>query len=332
MRRIAPLLVTAMLLVYGVASSVSVNCQDRTPDTKNGDSSSGSKDAPRGGVRAVTIPITVRPRGGRKAQMELQPIGPLIVREDGEEQRILSIRGLSATAPLSFAVLIQDDVVSSIGNEIRAIADFIRRLPRGSRVMVGYITRGSLQVRQKFTTDLERAAGALRIPIGSPSAAPLSPYLEILEALRRFESLPAGRRAMLVVSDGLDTRSGFDFSSPASSLDLQRAIKEAQRRSVAIYSFYAPTVTATGGSHSILVNHAQGSLQTLSSETGGRAFFQGTGAPVSFDPFLRELGGDLTRQLAITYLSTHPKKGYHRIEIRSLNPNEEIDHPAGYTR
>ena len=31
--------------------------------------------------------------------------------------------------------------------------------------MVGYITTGTLQVRQPFTTDLEKAAKSLRIPI-----------------------------------------------------------------------------------------------------------------------------------------------------------------------
>src|ERR671916_767109 len=65
--------------------------------------------------------------------------------------------------PLTLAILIQDDLVSSIANEISGLAQFIRRLPPNSRVLVGYLRSGSLQVRQRFTSDLERAARALRI-------------------------------------------------------------------------------------------------------------------------------------------------------------------------
>lgn len=282
------------------------------------------------GVRPVTIPITVRRKGGRPQREEIQPVD-LTVREDGEDQRILSIRSIEST-PLSLAVLIQDDLVSPVSNEIKGIGDFIRHLPRDSRVLVGYIKTGSLSVRQKFTTDLERAAGSLRVPVGSPSAAPYNPYVEITEGLKRFESLPAGRRAMVVISDGLDTSHGSDMASITQSPDLQRAIKEAQRFGVAVYSIYSPSQALASGNNGLLVSGAQGALNRLSEETGGRAFFQGINAPVSFDPFLRDLNVDFIGQLALTYLSTHPKKGYHRIEIVSGTPGVEIGHPAGYTR
>jgi VWFA-related protein len=285
-----------------------------------------------GGVRPVTIPITVRSRKDDAVQSELQPLGTLTVREDGEEQKILSIRAIGTDTPISVAVLVQDDVVASISNEIKSMKEFIRRLPRGSRVMVGYIRSGSLEIRQRFTADLDRAADALRTPIGSASAAPYNPYIEILEGLRRFESMPRGRRAMLVVSDGLDISRGLDSAQPSQSIDLRRAVKEAQRQAVAIYSFYAPSVTSTSLNNFSLIGYGQGSLQLLSEDTGGRAFFQGTGAPVSFDPFLRDLAGTFIRQIALTYLSTHPKKGFHRIEVTSDRRDIEIDHPAGYTR
>ncbi|MEJ7709926.1 MAG: hypothetical protein WKF84_08715 [Pyrinomonadaceae bacterium] len=101
------------------------------------------------------------------------------------------------------------------------------------------------------------------------------------------------------MSDGLDISRGADSASPSQSLDLQRAVNEAQRRGVAIYSVYAPTAS-TPSFNSILTSYAQGSLNRLSDETGGKAFFQGTGAPVSFDPYFRDLSMMLTRQIALT--------------------------------
>lgn len=326
---IAALLMSAATVFVNAGASVETHLQYHRAHAARANQPALQNKDTRGSVRAVTIPVTIRPRGSR-AQREA-PVVDFILREDGEAQRLLSVRDISAS-PLSVAVLVQDDVVSSISNEIDSLRDFIRRLPPESRVMVGYIRSGSLEVRQKFTTDLERAASALRVPIGSANVAPYSPYLEMIEALRRFESLPTGRRAMLVVTDGFDARSALDSASPASNIDLQRAIKEAQRRSVAVYSFYAPTVTAGGGRNSLIVVNAQGALETLAHETGGRAFFQGTGAPVSFDPFLRELNSSLLRQVALTYLSTHPDKGFHKIEILTEGTDFEIHYPRGYTR
>ena len=189
----------------------------------------------RGAPRPVTIPVTIKVN---KPETEIRVVD-LMVREDGEVQSLLSIRR-PADNPVTLAVLLQDDLVSSIASEARGVANFIRNLPAGSRVMVGYIRSGSLQVRRRFTTDLDRAAASVRPPLSSASASPFNPYVEIIEALRRFDSQPLGRRAILVVSDGLDVSRGLDSSSPSDSLDLARAIREAQRRGVAIYSIFAP--------------------------------------------------------------------------------------------
>lgn len=319
--RIVSLLAAAIL--FGLTSFMVVSSSRQAALAQSPAVTSASTS--RGGG-PMTIPISIRVKGV-KPEPEIQMID-LTVTEDGDPQTVLSIR-YRASSPLTLAVLIQDDVVSSISNEIKPLRDFINRLPRGSRVLVGYLRTGSLQVRQRFTPDLEKAAKALRAPVGSASAAPYNPYVEVIEALRRFDSQPSGRRAILLVSDGLDLSHGTDSSSAGQSLDLQRAVTEAQRRSTAVYAFYAPTV---GARDSILAGNAQGSLLRLAEETGGRAFFQGTGAPVSFDPFIKELTSSLDRQIAVTYLSTHTEKGFHRIQVRSLSAGVEIAHPSGYTR
>jgi hypothetical protein len=279
----------------------------------------------RGPGKPVTVPVTIRV----KEETELQNID-LSVSEDGEPQTIISIRGMGSTSPITLAVLIQEDLVPSVGNEIRDLAQFIRKLPRGSRVMIGYLRTGSLQLKQKFTNDLEKAASALRPPVGLASASPYNPYVEVIEALKRFESQPLGRRAILLVSDGLDISRGIDSSSPTQSVDLQRAVNESQRRGVAIYGFYAPTLVAA--SNPGLVINAQSSLLRLSNETGGLAFFQGTGAPVSFAPFIRELDISLQKQAALTFLSTHLNKGFHRLEVKSSTPGVHVSFPSGYVR
>ena len=289
----------------------------------SGASASGSPGRP------VTIPVTIKVNEKTtEVPAELQNID-LTISEDGEPQTLISLRGYGYS-PVTLAILIQDDLVPSVGTEIKALADFVRGLPKGSRVMVGYLRTGSLQVRQKFTNDLEKAAKALRPPSGFASAGPYNPYVEVIEALKKFEAQPLGRRAILLVSDGLDLSRGVDSSAPTQSIDLQRAVNESQRRSVAIYGFYAPTQAAAA--NSLLAANAQSSLLRLSNETGGIAFFQGTGAPVSFVPFIRELDVSLHKQAALTFLSTHLNKGFHRIEIKSSTPGVRVAYPSGYVR
>src|SRR6266576_3764459 len=286
-RRVIASIFAAIFFIVSADNYGSGSAQSPSSSSTRGSSDSG---------RPVIIPVTVRVKGRTAPrELELQTV-ILSVSEDSEPQTILSIRAIGTNAPINLIVLIQDDVVSSVGLEIKALSEFIRRLPRDSRVFVGYLRSGSLQIRHKFTADLEKAAKSLRSPLGVASAAPYNPYVEVIEALRRFDS--------------------------------QRAIDEAQRRSVAIYSFFAPTVTSSMDSNLLL--QGQSSLNRLSDETGGHAVFQGLGIPTSFDPFLKELRLDLDKQIALSYLSTHPRKGFHRLKLIASTPDVELNYPAGY--
>ena len=199
--------------------------------------------------------------------------------------------------PLNLAILIQDDLTSRVGNELGVTREFIRALPSGSRVMVGYITAGSLQVRQPFTTDLSRAANSLRIPIASTSASAYNPYVEVIEALKKFDANWKGHSAVLLISDGLDTSRGFDATAAGHTLDIDRTITEANRRNVSIFSFYAPSVGLTSRSY-IAASYGQSSLNRVSDKTGGKAFFQGTTGFVTFDSYFTRLTRELNRVYA----------------------------------
>jgi hypothetical protein len=218
--------------------------------------------------------------------------GTAKVNESKEEQK-----SLQDIEPLNLAVLIQDDLIPQVGNELGVTKDFIRSLPEGSRVMVGYITTGTLQVREPFTTDLEKAAKSLRIPLAARGSSAFNPYVEVLEALKKFDSSWTNANAVLLISDGLDTSRGFDSTAAGQTLDIDRTIADANRRHVSIFSFYAPSVGLT--SHSRLASsYGQSSLNRVSNETGGRAFFQGTTGFVTFDSYFARLRETLNRQYA----------------------------------
>jgi VWFA-related protein len=263
--------------------------------------------------REITILVTAHPHNQRMREAALKlKADDFAVREDKRPQQILSVKRHSEAPPI-IAVLIQDDLVSRVNNEINSLKDFIGRLPEGSRVMTAYVTTGTLQLTQEFTTDLERAAGSLRILRSSEAASPYNPYVEVIEALRRFDSQPAGRRMILLVSDGMDTSHGFRNSSPALSLDLNRSIGEAQRRGVVVFSIYAPSIRSASAGR-LTATFGQGCLIRLSDETGGEAYLAGTEF-VSFDSYLKEFNELLGFQWVITYRSSTIGNSFRRIEV-----------------
>jgi hypothetical protein len=167
----------------------------------------------------------------------------------------------------------------------------------------------------------------LRIIAGSRSASTYSPYIQVSEALRRFDAQPAGRRLALLVSDGLDLSHGFRNASPLFSPYLDQAISEAQRRGVVIFPFFAPSAGWTRWNR-MAVNYGQGALNRLADETGGEAFFSGSDF-VTFDPYFKELNELLDRQWLITYRSGNTDPGFRRIEV-TTDYELHLHHPAGY--
>lgn len=275
----------------------------------------------------VTILVTVKPHDERTRLIaDRLQAGDFAVLENKKPREIISARR-AETEPLDMAILIQDDLVPRVSNELDAIRSFITGLPEGSRVLTGYVTAGTLQVRQDFTKNHEKAAGSLRIVLGSAAGSPYNPYSEVIEAARKFDGSGHGRKLMLLVSDGLDMSGGFRSASPSLSIDLDRAIAECQKRGISVFTFYSPSVGLTSYSR-LAVMYGQGSLNKLADETGGEAFFTGTDF-VTFDPYFRELETDLGQQWLITFRSPSEGKDLRRIEV-TTDFDIHLHYPAGY--
>lgn len=275
----------------------------------------------------VTILVTAVPTGERTRAIadRLQP-SDFAVRENKVPQKVISAKRVS-DQPATVAVLIQDDLVMRVNNELNVIREFIRSLPEGSRVMVGYISAGSFQVRQDFTTDLNKAADSLRILLSSDIASPASPFEGLAAALKKFDGQPGTRRMALLVSDGFDAPRGFRTGGMYFSLELDRAIESAQLRSVSVFTMFAPSVGPTSVRR-VAAYTGQNSLLRLADRTGGDSFFAGSDF-VTFDPYFRDFRELMRNQWQVTYRSTNKKKGYRSIEV-TTDFDIDLHHPAGY--
>lgn len=204
---------------------------------------------------------------------------------------------------LYLAVLIDDSLDSNTASQWNDLKAFLDSQPNNTYVLVAYARNGAAVVAQDFTNDHELAAKALRLPLGS-SGAFGSPYLALLDLMKRWPA-SADRRSVLLISSGIDYfRGGFDLRSP----DLDSTISRAQKQNINVWTIYAPD-SGHRGRGFFLATRAQSNLSELSDATGAESFYLGAGAPVTIKPYLDELSTHLSNQYLLTFNASGGSKG-----------------------
>jgi len=228
-------------------------------------------------------------------------------------------------AGLDLAIVVDDAIDPGVGVNLDDVRGFVRGQPATTHVAIVYGSLGNARVLQNFSADHEAAAKALRLPMGNFNS-PGSIFMAVSDLLGRW---PAGgnRRAVLLISDGIDTFYGVRESMPGSNPSLQTAIDKAQRAGVTFFAIFA-----SGGGHflhsSFLVSNGQGCLSRMADETGGEAFFQGFQTPLSFRPFLEDLNKLLGQQYILTFRAALGKKAsLQRLRLRTEQHGVELQAP-----
>jgi hypothetical protein len=223
-------------------------------------------------------------------------------------------------AELQLAILIDDEVSPMLGNQIKDLGDFIRSQAPDTQVGLFYAEHGSAVPAAKFTTDHDAVAKKLRLPAGRIAGESPSIYLSVSDLVKRW---PAGspRREALVIASGTDI---LDPHTQDPYFDA--SVEDTQKAGVLIHSIYAGS-NRLGRTFRGLIS--QGNLGELTSQSGGDAFFEGTGTPVAFSPFLRQLDAILQNQYLLTFT---PPAGAHSgqlrpIQIRTEQHNVKVLYP-----
>ncbi len=276
--------------------------------------------------KEISIIVTAFPHGDKERAVadKLQPTD-FAVLENKRNQRIVSVKPVSE-APMALAVVVQDDLDWRVNIEIKELKRFIENLPTGSRVMTAYLTVGGAIVTQELTDDRKQAAETLRIIRGGTLFG-FSPFEGVKDVAAHFDSGKPERRMMLVVSDGFDFSRGFAGANPFFSVELDRAIRECQRRGIAVYTIYAPGAER-GRMGRFEFNYGQASLIRLADETGGESYLTGMEF-TNFRPYLTEFTETTARQWLITYKSATTGSAFRRIEI-TTDFDVHLHHQSGY--
>ena len=263
-----------------------------------------------------TVTVTVNQKNGSN---ELG-VGDFQVSENGKSQQVLSvIPANDENAPLNLAVVIQEDN-PQINSEIASLKSFIKGLPANSQVMVVYLSGNFVNVAKPFTADLADAAKSLHVVSGT-FGGPSSPYISLIDVMKKFNGLHQGRNEILLISSGRDSLLGSTTRNTNNYLD--KSIKVAQKENITIYTIFSPAGRRGG----IL---GQNGLSALSEETGGYAFFMGSNGFVSFDAPLRDLTERLNNQYVIGYRSDNNDKSYRTLKVRTDSSNLKVEAAKGY--
>src|SRR5437588_12997280 len=269
-------------------------------------------------IRRVRLPITVTDKKGLFVPGLTQR--DFVVLEDKVPQQIDSFTSEeSNNLPLYVGVLM-DTSPSTAGKlkfEQESAMNFIQTVvrPRKDRVLFATFD-DQVTLRQDFTDRLElldRAVYAIK-KTGEKTAL----YDAIWQFCDQKMRSAQGRRALVIITDGVDTYS---------RADIHDAIDIAQRTETTIFAIS----TKAGLSGSVpgveageIKDKPDKDLDRMCDETGGAAFF--TGDMLALERAFTKIAKELQTQYLITYRPTNDRYdgGYRRVEVKLAAGHENM--------
>jgi VWFA-related protein len=272
----------------------------------------------RAAADVVTIQASVKDGRGRVLS-GLTP-ADFEIRDNGELRPILSLRS-DRQSPLSVAVLVDMSGSMRVSGKAamarQAYASLIAQLRQGQDEAAVFTFDSALHERQPFTTDLSALKGALAEfePFGSTSL-----YDATAAAARRLASRTGAHKAIVVLTDGLDTSSEMtaeEVSGLASSIDVP--------------VFIVATVPSLDAR--FLMENAErpraeaADLRDLSEWTGGKFVFASTMVEtiVTASNLVDEL-----RQQYVLSIEAAGVKEWRRLDVRVKRPAAKVKARSGY--
>ena len=224
------------------------------------------------------------------------------------------------------ALLIDDGLRGNFGVQITEVKQFIKSLPAGTQVLVGYMQNGIVRNEGGFTADHDAAASQVRLPFSAPGIS-ASPYFCLSDFVKRWPGQGTAARTVLMITNGVDPYNGSTSILNQDSPYVQAAQDDAQRAGVAVYSIYYADSGYRGGRGNF---SGQSYLAQVAEATGAQSFYQGYITPPSLGPYFNEFRQALSESYLVTFdaNSTHEKNNtLVQIKLKSEQGGVKIHAP-----
>ncbi len=256
----------------------------------------------------VRLPVTVMDKDSNRFVTDLKQ-EDFEIYEDKIKQTIESFAPLS-DLPLDVAVLM--DTSNSVSPKLKfekdAAASFIDTVLKSRKDRALFATFDSeVELHQDFTNQIDLLSKAI-YKVKAHGATKL--YDAVYRVCEEKMSAPLGtgrRRAMVVITDGVDTES---------ERTLVEAIGLAQRTETVIFVIS----TKSGGFFGVQAGQVDSredkDLRRIAEETGGRAFF--TGSVIELEKSFSAIARELRSQYLVAYSPTNENFDgkFRKIEVK----------------
>lgn len=316
MRKICVSLLAALLLVAALPAQQS---SDQTPTFKSD-------------VNLVNVLCTVRNKnGGLVGNLEKRDF---TVFEDGKQQEIKDFtRDTDVPITIGMLVDVSESQERLINVEKRAAYQFFSKVlrPKDEAFLISFGAEAELlQDSTNSARVLQDGLNQLRLSVPSvglhPGPVPTqnvagtilydAVYLAADEKLKG----EVGRKAIVVITDGVDTGSQYSRD---------KSIEASQRADSIIYSIFYQDIAAYGG---IFGGGGGGEaeLHRMSGDTGGRVFR--VSRSYTLDDVFKDLQDEMRSQYSISYTPTNSKRDgtFRKIEIRVAGKDNKVQTRKGY--
>ena len=285
--------------------------------------------------QSVTVTVTT-PQGGHVPGLQPQDF---TVYEEGVPQEITYFN-TGENEPVSLGLIVDSSgsMHDKIDRARQALRRFIGSIRPQDEVFLEEFS-GQPSLLQDFTdsrTLLTQAVSLLR-PSGGTSL-----YDAILDGLHRIKGGQHQKKALIVISDGLDT---------ASFASLDQVVHIAKRAGVLIYTIGIgnPQGRGGGGGPAIVIGPFGAvmggigggddrvdsrTLQQISEETGGEHFLLNTrdvmGSGAVLDTAVQTISRELRQQYTLGYTSPLPADQYRRVQVETKRSDLVVRSQKGY--
>lgn len=227
-------------------------------------------------------------------------------------------------AGLDLVILIDGAARTSLGTQMGDIEHFVKSLPPTTGVGIAYMENGRAAFSGPLTTDKAEALKALHLPAG-PSAISASPYFCVSDLAKHWPTNNReNRREVVMITDGVDPYNlRYDPENPY----VLAAISDSIRAGLIVDSIYWHDIGRFDrGPYQN--NAGESLLDEVTETTGGKAYWQEAGNPVSFAPFLDDLSRRLQNQYELGFdVPAKSKPEIATLKIKLNEPGVKIDAP-----
>jgi len=277
--------------------------------------------------------VTVLPKDSSLTGLAIQPQN-LELKVDGKSSNVTKLAAArNPDSPLELVLLIDGGARASLGTQLTDIAGFIKEIPNNTRIAIAYMENGRAALAGPLSSDPQQILKGLRLPAGPPGTN-ASPYFCLSDLAKNWPSHDNNaRREVLMITDGVDYYNRrYDPEDPY----VQSAIEDSVRAGLVVYSFYwldRGRLDRTEYEN----NAGQNLLLEVTQATGGNSYWEGSGNPVSFDPYFHDLRHRFQNQVKVAFSAelkgkpqtTRFSVKLHGIDGKVVAPQQVFIHPAG---